>query len=56
MPSIVVELTAWRGVRFDTPELRLGFITLWWCGGSLSNELARYRAALTEAADELKPR
>lgn len=56
MPSLVIEVTAWRGVRFGTPELRLGWLTLWWCSGSLSNELGRYRAALAEAANELKPR
>jgi hypothetical protein len=48
--------TAWRGVRIEQSELRLGWITFWWCRASVSNELGRYRAALAEAAKELKPR
>jgi len=54
VPSLVIEVTAWRGVRFGAPELRLGWLTLWWCSGSLSNELGRYRAALAEAANDLR--
>jgi len=42
--------TAWRAVGFDRNELRLGWVTLCWFPGSISNELSRARAALADAA------
>jgi hypothetical protein len=46
--------TAWRRLGFERNEMRLGFVTLWWCAGSLSNELSRVRIVLAEAAHELR--
>jgi hypothetical protein len=55
--TFAVEFSAWRGIRCEgglIPELRIGWITLWWCRGSLTNEVARLRLALDLAARELK--
>jgi hypothetical protein len=52
--TLAVEFTGWRDVRIDHHELRLGWVTLWWAPGSVSNEIARYRAALGKAANELR--
>ena len=46
--------TAWRRIGFERNEMRLGFVTLWWCRGSITNELSRVRVALAEAAHELR--
>ena len=54
MSTIAVEFTAWRGVRFEDNELRLGWLTLWWRAGSMTNELSRLRIALADAAAELR--
>ena len=59
MSTFAIEFSAWRGVHREgglIPELRIGWVTLWWCRGSLTNEVARLRLALSEAAYELKPK
>jgi hypothetical protein len=52
--TLAIEFSAWRDVRIDHHELRLGWITLWWASGSASNQFARYRTALGRAADTLR--
>ncbi len=52
--TLAVEFTGWRDVRCQRNELRLGWVTLWWAPGSVSNEMARLRAALEMATAELK--
>ena len=57
MSTFAVEFSSWRGFRFEgglLPEIRLGWVTLWWCRGSITNELSRVRVALAEAAHELR--
>jgi hypothetical protein len=57
MSTFAVEFSTWRGVRCEgglIPELRLGWITLWWCRGSLTNEMSRLRLALEAATHELR--
>jgi hypothetical protein len=48
--TFAIEFTAWRRVGFERNELRLGWVTLWWLPGSVSNEMSRARAALADAA------
>lgn len=36
------------------PELRLGWARFWWCQGSVVETLSKLRAALADAAAELK--
>jgi hypothetical protein len=57
MRTVAIEFSPWRGIHFERgalPELRLGWVTLWWCRGSITNELSRLRCALAEAAHELR--
>ena len=52
--TLAVEFTGWRDVRYQRNELRLGWVTLWWSRGSITNEMARLRVALEVATAELK--
>jgi hypothetical protein len=52
--TLAVEFTGWRDVRCQRNELRLGWVTLWWSRGSVTNEMARLRVALEVATAELK--
>lgn len=36
------------------PELRLGWVRIWTCSGSVVETLSRLRIALAQAADELR--
>ena len=48
--TFAIEFTAWRRVGCERNELRLGWVTLCWFPGSISDELSRARAALADAA------
>jgi hypothetical protein len=52
--TLAVEFTGWRDVRCQRNELRLGWVTLWWSPGSVSNEVARLRSVLELAEMELR--
>lgn len=46
----------WGATSGLIPELRLGWVRLWTCSGSVVSTIASLRQALADAAEELRRR
>ncbi len=56
MASAGIEI-GWVGFGWDgglIPTVRIGFILIWWCRGSIRSRIAKLETALADALRELK--
>lgn len=54
--TIAIEL-GWCGFGYEgglIPTVKLGVIAMWWCRGSISEQVRNLRCTLAEAARELR--
>lgn len=54
--AIEIGKCGWGSSGGLVPELRLGWVRLWTCSGSVVRPLATLRQALADAAEELRRR